>query len=235
MLVIIQVTEQCQKIITFCSSTITGHKLPSAAMSTINIALHHNVTTVGQPNEQTPNMFSIVNMTEKVMDPEIVDSTLLPSQRNTDARPAMDDTGQVKASPQQEMDNEKEEPFMLKYTHLLPMAKWLGPESGEDELSSSEEVVNKEFDKKEVLLRFQQNMTEVMTEVISKLLEQPAKTHGNKKCKKNLHDREAKHLTHDTGMGSVIMQSRATSQCSGNIENVIHHLVRSGSEVSERV
>ena len=167
--------------------------------------MHHNVTTVGQPTEKTLDIFSIVDMTEKVMNSEIVDSTLLPSQRNTGTRPETDKTGEVKASHQWETDNEEEEPFMSKYAHLLPMAKWLGPESDEDELSSSEEVVNKEFDKKEVLLRFQQNMTEVMTEVISKLLEQPAKTHGNEQHRKSLCDREAKHLTDDTRTGSIIM------------------------------
>ena len=111
------------------------------------------------------------------------------------------------------------------------MEKWLGPESNKDELSSSEEVVNNEFYKKDFLLRFQQSMTEV----ISKLLEQPVKTHGNKQHRKNLCDRGAKTLTDDTGTGSIIMQSRAASQCSGSTENVICHLVRSDSEGSERV
>ena len=116
-------------------------------MSAINITLHHNVPVVGQPTEQTPNTFSIMDVTEKVMDSEIVDSTLLLSQRNTDVRPETDNPGEVKASPQQETDNGKEESFMLKYTHLIPMAKSLDPESDEDELSSSEEIFDKEFDK----------------------------------------------------------------------------------------
>ena len=74
---------------------ITGHKLPSA----IDIALNHDVTAVGQPTEQTPDMFSIMDTTEKAIDPNIVDSSLLPSQRNTDNRSVMDNSGEAKASP----------------------------------------------------------------------------------------------------------------------------------------
>ena len=40
-----------------------------------------------------------MDVTEKVMDPEIVDSTLLPSQRNIDMGLTMDDPGETKASP----------------------------------------------------------------------------------------------------------------------------------------
>ena len=67
-----------------CSAVITGHKLPSSARSTIDVVLNHDVTTVGQPTGQTPNTFSIIDMTEKVVDLDIVDSTLLLSQRNTE-------------------------------------------------------------------------------------------------------------------------------------------------------
>ena len=72
-----------------------------------------------------------------------------------------------------------------------------------------------------------------MSEVILRLLEQPVKNHGDKQHRKNLCERNAKHLTDDTGTGSIIIQSRAASQCSGNMENMIRHLVRSESEVSE--
>ena len=114
-----------KKCIALHSSTIAGRKLLSTVMSAINITLHHDVTTEGKPTEQTPDMFSIMDTTKKVMDPEIVNSTLLPSQRNTDNRPTMDDSGEVKASPQQEMDNEEEIPFFTKYAHLVPTAKSL--------------------------------------------------------------------------------------------------------------
>ena len=84
-----------KKCTTLCLAAITGCKSPSA----INVTLHHNVATVAQPTEQTPDTFNIVNMTEKFMDPEIVDNTLLSSQRNTDTGMTMDDPGEVKASP----------------------------------------------------------------------------------------------------------------------------------------
>ena len=110
-------------------------------------------------------------------------------------------------------DNEEETPFFTRYTHLVPTAKSLAPESEEDELSLSDEVVNKEFDKKEFLLGFQENVatamsavtSAAMSEVISKLCEQPMKNRREKQCRKNLHEKEAKHLTDDTRAGSVIM------------------------------
>ena len=67
----------------------------------------------------------------------------------------MDDPGEAKASPRQTTDNEEETSFFTMYAHLVPTAKSPAPESEEDELSSSDEVVNKEFDKKELLLGLQ--------------------------------------------------------------------------------
>ena len=77
------------------------------------------------------------------------------------------------------MDNEEEIPFFTRYAHLVPTARFLAPESEEDEMSSSSEFVDKEFDKKEFLIRFQVKITvtisTAISEVISKLLEQPTK------------------------------------------------------------
>ena len=70
--VIIQVTEQCQKKhTTLHSAAITGCKLPSATMSTIDVTLNWDVTAVEQPTNQSPDTFSIMDMTEKVVDPVI--------------------------------------------------------------------------------------------------------------------------------------------------------------------
>ena len=88
-----------KKHTTLRSVAITECKLLSGATTAIDIALNHDVTTVGQPTGQTPDTFSILDMTEKVVDLDIVDSTLLPSQRNTDNRPTTDDPGEAKASP----------------------------------------------------------------------------------------------------------------------------------------
>ena len=130
------------------SAVITGCKSPSNTMSAIDITSNHNVTTVGQPTGQTPDMFSIIDMTEKVVDLDIVDNTLLPSQRNTNNRPTTDDPGEVKAPPRQTMDYEQIIPFFTRYTHLVLTARSPAPESEEDEMSSSSEFVDKEFDKK---------------------------------------------------------------------------------------
>ena len=54
-----------KKCTMLCSAAITGQKLPSSTMSAIDVALNHNVTTVGKPTGQTPNMYSIVDTTEK--------------------------------------------------------------------------------------------------------------------------------------------------------------------------
>ena len=78
-------------------------------------------------------------------------------------------------------------------------------------------------------------MPKTMNEVILKLLERPMRNREEKQCRKNLRKKEAKHFTDDTGTGNAIMRSRATSHQSGNTDNVIHQLVRSDSESSERV
>ena len=183
--------------------------MPSSATSAIDVALNHDAPTVGKPTEQTPDTFSIVDATERVVELEVVNNILLPRQRNTDKELTTDDPGEAKASPRQMMDNEEETPFFTMYAHLVPIAKSPAPESEKDELSSSDEVVNKEFDKKEFLLGFQEKMTTAMStamsEVILKLLEQPMKDCRAKQRRKNLCEKEVKHLTDDTRTGSAIM------------------------------
>ena len=118
--------------------TIAERKSPSGATSAIDVALNHDAPTVGQPTEQTPDTFSIVDMTERVVELEVVNNVLLPCQRNADKEPTMDDPGEAKASPRQTTENEEETPFFITYAHLVPTAKSPAPESEEDELSSSD-------------------------------------------------------------------------------------------------
>ena len=113
----------------------------------------------------------------------------------------MDDPGEVKASPRQMTDNEEGTPFFTMYARLVPTAKSPAPESEEDELSSSDEAVNKEVDTKELILGLQK----MMNEVILKLLERHTRNSGEKKCRKNIREKETKHLIDDTGTGSAIM------------------------------
>ena len=149
-----------------CLAVIAGCKSLSTAMSAIDVTLHHDVTAVGKPTDQTPNTFSIMDMTEKVIDLDIVDNALLPSQKNTDNRLTTEDPGEAKASPWQETDNEEEIPFFTRYAHLVPTAKSLAPESDEDELSSSEEFVDKEFNKMEFLNEFHEGISQLISKLI---------------------------------------------------------------------
>ena len=48
-------------------TVIAERKLPSSATSTIEVALNHDAPRVGQPTEQTPDTFSIVDTTERVV------------------------------------------------------------------------------------------------------------------------------------------------------------------------
>ena len=98
-------------------------------------------------------------------------------------------------------DNEEGTPFFTKYSHLVPTAKSPAPESEEDELSSSDEAVNKEIDTKELILKLQKTMNKV----ILKLLERPTRNCGEKQGRKNLRKKEAKHLTDDTRTGNTVM------------------------------
>ena len=78
-----------------CLAAIAERKSPSGTMSAIDVASNHNVTPVGQPTGKTPNTFSIVDTTEKVLELDIVDNTLLASQRNTDNRPTTNNEEEV--------------------------------------------------------------------------------------------------------------------------------------------
>ena len=218
-----------KKRTTLHSTVIAERKLPSGNTSTVDVASNHNAPTVGKPTEQTPNTFRIVDTTERIVELEVVNNELLPHQRNTGKELTMDGSGKAKASPRQMTDNEEGTPFFTKYAHLVPTAKSPAPESEEDELSSSDEDVNKEIDTKEFILELQKTMNEV----IVKFLERPMRNHGEKQRRRKLREKEAKHLTDDTGAGNVVMRSRAASHQSGNTDNVIHQLVRSDSESSE--
>ena len=80
-------------------AVIAECKSLSGATSAIDIASNHDAPTVGQPTEQTPDTFSIVDMTERVIELEVVENVLLPRQRNTDKELTTDDPGEAKASP----------------------------------------------------------------------------------------------------------------------------------------
>ena len=144
-----------KKRTTLRSTAIAERKSPSG--NTSAVVSNHDAPTVGKPTEQTPDTFSIVDTTERVVELEVVNNELLPHQRNTDKEPTTDGSGEAKASPQHMTGNEEGTPFFTKYAHLVPTATSPAPESEEDELSSSDEDVNKEIDTKEFILELQKN------------------------------------------------------------------------------
>ena len=69
------------------STAIAERKSLSGATSSVDVASNHDAPTVGKPTEQTPDTFSIVDATERVVELEVVNNILLPRQRNTDKEP----------------------------------------------------------------------------------------------------------------------------------------------------
>ena len=88
-------------------TAITERKSPSGATSAVDDTSNHDVPAVGKPTEQTPDMFSIVDATERVVELEVVNNVLLPRQRNTDKEPTTDGPGETKESPRQMTDTKK--------------------------------------------------------------------------------------------------------------------------------
>ena len=82
-----------------CLMAIAERKSPSGDTSAVDVASNHNAPTVGKPTEQTPDTFSIVDTTERVVELEVVNNELLPCQRNTDKELTTDSSGEAKASP----------------------------------------------------------------------------------------------------------------------------------------
>ena len=105
-----------KKHTTLRSTAIAERKLPSGNTSAVDTAWNHNAPTVGKPTEQTPDTFSIVDTTERVVELEVVNNELLPHQKNTDKEPTTDISGEAKASPRQMTDNEEGTPFFTKHT-----------------------------------------------------------------------------------------------------------------------
>ena len=71
-----------KKRTTLRSMVIAECKSPSGDTSAVDVASNHNAPTVGKPTEQTPDTFSIVDTTERVIELEVVNNVLL-RQRNT--------------------------------------------------------------------------------------------------------------------------------------------------------
>ena len=55
-------------------------------MGVTTITLNHDVPLVGQPTEETPDPYSLVDTTEKSVELQVVDKSLPVSQRFVDSR-----------------------------------------------------------------------------------------------------------------------------------------------------
>ena len=69
------------------SRTAEIRRSHSLEVGMTNSYTHHNVPTVRQPAENMPDTYSLVDTTEKVVEEQVVDKSLLTSQRIIDSRP----------------------------------------------------------------------------------------------------------------------------------------------------
>ena len=78
-------------------------------MGVTNITSSYDIPTVGKPTKNTSDTYSLVDTTEKVVEEQVVDESLLISQRIIDLRLASVDPRDTKA-PQRNKVRNKEEP-----------------------------------------------------------------------------------------------------------------------------
>ena len=77
---------------TLHSRTAEIHRFHSLEMGMTNVTSNHNVPMIEQPTENTPDMYSLVDTTEKVAEVQVVDKSLSTSQRIVDSRLVSVDT-----------------------------------------------------------------------------------------------------------------------------------------------
>ena len=137
-------------------------------MGVTHVTSNHDVTTVGQPTENTPDTYSLVETTEKVVEEQVVDESLPTSQRIIDLRPASVNPWDANVLSRDEVRNE-EEPHYWSDVNLQDVG--LGFEA--DKEISSEASIKEWFNKMELLNEFQKAVNEVITHMITKVAEEP--------------------------------------------------------------
>ena len=98
---------------TLCSRTANICRSHSPTTGMTNVSSHHNVTAVGQPTEETPDTYSLVDTTEKVVDEQLVDDILLASQKNVDSRLTSVNLRDANTPLGDDVENEEEPHYML--------------------------------------------------------------------------------------------------------------------------
>ena len=114
-------------------------------MDMTNVTSNHDIPTVGQPTKNTPDTYSLVDTTEKVVEAQVIDKSLRTSQRIIDSRLASVNPWDADAPQRDEARNE-EEPCYWSDVNLQDIG--LGFEA--DEEISSETSVKKKSKKNEI-------------------------------------------------------------------------------------
>ena len=129
--------------------TVKTCRSHSPVTGVTNVTSNHDVTTGGQPTENTPDMYSLVDTTEKVVDEQVVDKTLLVSQRNIDSRLTSVNLKDANAPLGNEVENEEEPCFWLQMN------------------------LKRCFDKIEFMNKFCQVINDRITHLISEIAKEP--------------------------------------------------------------
>ena len=141
-----------------------------------------------------PDTYSLVDTTEKLVEEQVVDKSLLVSQRNINSRPASIDPWDENAPLRDEMRNE-DEPCYWSDINLQDVG--LGFEA--DERISFGENIKGQFDKREFLNKFHKAINDVITHMISEVAEGPKGSWHSKQ----LHEKKAILSPKTTDINSV--------------------------------
>ena len=139
---------------------------PETGVTTVTS--NYNVLAVGQPTSESPDAYSLVNITEKAVDIQVVDKNLPISQRIINTRPTEVDPRDANAPLRDEVRNDDEPHYWLEMN-----LQDVGLDFDADEVLSSEASVEKRFDKIEFLNVFQKAINNMITHMIMKVAEEP--------------------------------------------------------------
>ena len=196
-------------------------------MGMTTVTSTHNVHTVEQSTVDAPDSYSLVNTTEKTVEGQIVDENLLTSQRNIDSRlPSINPKDATIPLGEGLRNNEDH-----RYWSDINLQD-AGLEFDADEVYSSENSVKKRLDKMEFLNTFQKVIGNMITQLITKVAEEPSTL----KCSKRLCEKKSvaqPSKVNDTN--SIVRQNSINSHQSIEMDNIIRQFVRSDSASTDPV
>ena len=200
----------------------------SPEMGVITVTLNYDVPAIGKPTAESPDMYSLVNTTEKAVDIQVVDENLPMSQRIIDSRPTSIDPRDANTPLRDEVRN-NDEPRYWSETNLQD----IGLDFDADEELSSEASVENQFNKMEFLNVFQKAINNMITHMTMKVAEEPPSPKHNKQLceKKAIPPPPPK--TNDTN--SVARQNSIDPNQTIETDNLICQFVRSDSGSTDHV